>query len=133
MYSINNVQIEGNLTRDPETKALPSGATVTTFSIATNRKWNDKEGKLQEDTQYHNIVFYGKQAEVAAKYLQKGSSAYVQGRLETRSWETDGVKQYRTEIVGENLRLGAKPQTSNIPNTNEKYPEEDINPEDIPF
>jgi single-strand DNA-binding protein len=133
MYGINLAQVEGNLTRDPEMKALPSGSNVTTFSIATNRKWNDKDGKLQEEVQYHNITVWGKQAESCAKYLTKGSSAYIAGRLETRSWEKDGVKQYRTEIVAHDVRFGAKPTTQKVGDTSVDYPAEEINPADIPF
>lgn len=138
MYNINTVMIEGNLTRDPELKALPSGSNVASMSIATNRKWKDKDGNLQEDVQYHNIVVFGKQAESCAKYLTKGSSALVVGRLETRSWEKDGVKQYRTEVVAEDVTFGSKPQNtpSKVGNTSVDYPqpeEENIAPEDIPF
>ena len=133
MYNINSVKIEGNLTRDPEMKALPSGSNVTSMSIATNRKWNDKDGNLQEATEYHNVTVFGKQAESVAKYLTKGSSAYVEGRLETRSWEKDAVKHYRTEIVANDVRFGAKPQASTIPNTTKEYPEENVDESEIPF
>lgn len=132
MYNINTVVIEGNLTRDPEMKSLPSGMSVTSMSIATNRRWTDKDGKPQEDTQYHNVVVFGKQAESVAKYLTKGSSAYVTGRLETRSWEKDGVKQYRTEVVADRVQFGSKPQPSKVADTGVDYPE-DIDPEHIPF
>ena len=132
MYNINTVMIEGNLTRDPELKALPSGSNVASMSIATNRKWKDKDGNLQEDVQYHNIVVFGKQAESCAKYLTKGSSALVVGRLETRSWEKDGVKQYRTEVVAEDVTFGSKPQASKVGNTSVDYPD-DIGEENIPF
>ena len=86
MY-INKAILFGNLTRDPELKALPSGVNVTSFSIATNRVWKDKDGNRQENVDYHNIVVFGRQAETVAQYLKKGSSAYVEGRLQTRSWE----------------------------------------------
>lgn len=135
MY-INKAMVYGNLTRDPEMKALPSGQNVTSMSIATNRTWNDKDGKKQEETEYHNIVVFGKTAENCAKYLTKGSGVYVEGRLQTRSWEKDGVKQYRTEIVAETVQFGAK-SSSTAPATQSNetpdYPEEEINPEDIPF
>ena len=124
--------VEGNLTRDPEMKSLPSGQNVTSMSIATNRRFKDKDGNLQDETQYHNVVVWGKQAESVAKYLTKGSSALVVGRLETRSWEKDGAKQYRTEIVAEDVTFGAKPQPSTVGNTSVPYPEE-VKPEDIPF
>lgn len=138
MVNLNKVMVMGNLVKDPEMKALPSGQNVTSMSIATNRTWNDKDGKKQEATEYHNVVVFGKQAENCAKYLTKGSGAYVEGRLQTRSWEKDGAKQYRTEIVAETVQFGAKPSqtattTSPAANTMSDFPEEEINPEDIPF
>lgn len=133
MYNINIAQVEGNLTRDPEMKTLPSGTVVTNLGIATNRKWKDKEGQLQESVEYHNVVVFGKQAESVAKYLTKGSSAFVSGRLETRSWEADGVKHYRTEIVANDVTFGNKPKESTVPNTSVPYPDSDIGEEDVPF
>ncbi len=143
MY-LNKAMIYGNLTRDPENKALPSGMSVCSFSLATNRVYNDRDGKRQESVDYHNIVVFGKQAEICAKYLSKGSSTYVEGRLQTRSWEKDGVKQYRTEIVAERVQFGPKVSgagsgsqnttaTDNRESALPDYPEETINPEDIPF
>lgn len=147
MY-INKAMIYGNLTRDPEMKALPSGMQVCSFSVATNRTFKDRDGNRQESVDYHNIVSFGKQAEVCAKYLTKGSGVYVEGRIQTRSWDKDGVKQYRTEIVMDKFEFGAKssggtgaPQSSggstNTPQDNAPvlpdYPMEEINPEDIPF
>lgn len=144
MY-LNKAMIFGNLTRDPELKSLPSGMQVCSFSLATNRVYNDRDGNRQEQADYHNIVVFGKQAENSAKYLHKGSSTYVEGRLQTRSWEKDGVKHYRTEIVAERVQFGPKSgggeggsapapkkEEGNAPEPVE-YPEEDINPEDIPF
>lgn len=147
MY-LNKVMLIGNLTRDPEMKSLPSGIKVTNFSIATNRTWKDKDGSKKESTEYHNIVTFGRQAEIIAQYMKKGSSIMVEGRLQTRSWEADGKKNYRTEIMAENFQFGSKgspaggsasegksedsqkaPELDTI-----EYPEEDeINPEDIPF
>lgn len=146
MY-LNKAMIFGNLTRDPELKSLPSGMQVCSFGLATNRVYNDRDGKRQEQTEYHNITVFGKQAENTAKYLTKGSSAYVEGRLQTRSWEADGVKHYRTEIVADRVQFGPRsgggaPQQdgggSSAPADEKKpavpdYPEEEINPEDIPF
>lgn len=144
MY-LNKVMIFGNLTRDPELKSLPSGIQVCSFGIATNRVYKDKEGKRVEQADYHNIVVFGRQAETSAQYLKKGASAYVEGRLQTRSWDADGVKQYRTEIVAERVQFGPRASggesapassatTSEAPQANApEYPEEDINPEDIPF
>ncbi len=152
MY-LNKAMIYGNLTRDPEMKALPSGMNVTSFSLATNRTYNDRDGKRQEQVEYHNIVVFGKQADTAAKYLKKGSGAYVEGRLQTRSWEKDGQKLYRTEIVADRVQFGPRSdgggggsysggaaQASPAQNPQDAhasvlpdYTEEDINPEDIPF
>ena len=152
MY-LNKAMIYGNLTRDPEMKALPSGMQVCSFSVATNRSYNDRDGKRQEAVEYHNVTSFGKQAEVIAKYLTKGSGVYVEGRLQTNSWEKDGVKQYRTEIVVDKFEFGPKSgggagassagagastATSTGGNNNSapvlpEYPTEDINPEDIPF
>lgn len=147
MY-LNKAMIFGNLTRDPELKALPSGMNVCSFSLATNRVYNDRDGKRQESVDYHNITVFGKQAENCAKYLTKGSSTYVEGRLQTRSWDKDGQKQYRTEIIADRVQFGPKggnsggastPSNDQAPADDNKapampdYPEEEINPEDIPF
>jgi single-strand DNA-binding protein len=147
MY-LNKAMIYGNLTRDPEMKALPSGMQVCSMSIATNRVYNDRDGKRQENTDYHNVVVFGKQAETSAKWLTKGSGVYVEGRLQTRSWDKDGQKQYRTEIVADRVQFGPKTGAGGAPSapmgTNPQdeggkapalpdYPEEEINPEDIPF
>lgn len=150
MY-LNKVLIVGNLTRDPELKSLPSGAKVTSFSVATNRVWSDQSGKRQEATDYHNIVVFGRQAETSAQYLKKGSSVLIEGRLQTRSWDgQDGKKQYRTEIVADRVQFGSRPGgaapagfAASAPADNAsgpaidmdviEYPENDLNPEDIPF
>lgn len=104
MFSLNRATIVGNLTRDPETRAIPSGQTVCSFAVATNRRWKDKEGNTKEDTQYHEVTAWGKLGELAAQMLSKGKKVYVEGRLQTNSWEgTDGAKRSRTEIVAENF------------------------------
>jgi len=103
--------IVGNLTKDPELKQLPSGSSVANFSVATNRTWKDKDGAKQEDVEYHNIVIFGKMAETVAQYMRKGSQLMIEGRLQTQSWEKDGVKKYRTEIVAESVQFGAKPKS----------------------
>jgi len=141
MY-LNKAMIFGNLTRDPELKSLPSGMQVCSFSIATNRVYKDRDGKRAESTDYHNIVVFGRQAETSAQYLKKGASAFVEGRIQTRSWEKDGEKQYRTEIVADRVQFGPRsgggaptgdsPKEKDAGNAPE-YPEEEINPEDIPF
>lgn len=108
MY-LNKAFLIGNLTRDPELKALPSGIKVASLSMATNRVWKNKDGQRQEAVDYHNIVAFGKQAETLGQYCHKGSSLYVEGRIQTRSWEgQDGKKNYRTEIVLENFQFGPK-------------------------
>ncbi len=151
MY-LNKAIIIGNLTRDPEKKALPSGIAVTSFSVATNRTYKDKNGAKQDATEFHNIVVFGRQAETAGQYLKKGQSVLVEGRLQTRSWEQDGVKKYRTEILASTIQFGPKAGASGTssgagqsgPSKSEaqpspasedsiEYPEDEINPDDIPF
>jgi single-strand DNA-binding protein len=109
MY-INKVILFGNLTRDPELRALPSGMNVVNFSIATNRVFRDRDGKKQEQTDYHNVVVFGRQADTTNQYLKKGSSVYVEGRLQTRSWDdkASGEKKYRTEVVADRVQFGPK-------------------------
>lgn len=104
---VNKVILIGNLGRDPEMRSLPSGQAVATFSIATNRRWKDRDGQKQEQTEWHNIVVFGRQAEVAGQYLTKGKQIYLEGRLQTRSWDDkqSGEKKYRTEIVCENFQM----------------------------
>ena len=149
MY-LNKATIIGNLTRDPEMKTLPSGIKVTNFSLATNRVWS-KDGQKQEAVDYHNVVVFGRQAETSAQYLKKGSQAMVEGRMQTRSWDDAGTgkKMYRTEVVADSVQFGTRaqgvanmaPQSENpvsapsaAPSMDTiEYPEEDINPEDIPF
>src|SRR3954465_2762720 len=108
MY-INKVFLFGNLTRDPELRALPSGMNVASFSVATNRVYRDRDGKKQEQTDFHNIVVFGRQADTVNQYLKKGSSVFVEGRIQTRSWEgKDGEKKYRTEIVADRVQFGPR-------------------------
>ncbi len=152
MY-LNKAFLFGNLTRDPELKSLPSGIKVVSFGLATNRTWKDKNGVKQESTSFHNIVAFGKTAEIMAQYLKKGSSAFVEGRIETRSWDdkNDGSKKYRTEIIVDNFQFGpssggrsggesfSKGESESAPKAQAsqmdtiEYPTEEINPEDIPF
>jgi len=108
---VNKVILIGNLGRDPEVRSTPSGQPVATFSLATNRKWKDQSGNRQEETEWHNIVCWGRQAEVAGQYLTKGKQIYVEGRLQTRSWDDkqSGEKKYRTEVICQNFQmLGAR-------------------------
>lgn len=104
MYSLNRAQVMGNLTRDPEMRYTPNGQAVCNFSVATNRRWKDKDGNNQEQTEFHNVVAWGKLAEFSSQWLHKGNRVYVEGRLQTRNWEgQDGAKRNRTEIVVENF------------------------------
>jgi single-strand DNA-binding protein len=146
MNSLNQANIIGNLTRDPEMKVIPSGQTVTTFSVATNRSWKDKSGEKKEEVEYHNIVVWGKLAEICGQYLNKGKKVFVSGNLKTRSWEaTDGSKKSRTEIVAQDMiMLGGKSENHSerastdysdmgINASMVQPPEDEIKLEDIPF
>ena len=155
MY-LNKAFIFGNITRDPELRSLPSGMNVCSFSVATNRVFKDRDGKKQEQTDFHNVVVFGRQADTTAQYLKKGSSVFIEGRMQTRSWDgKDGEKKYRTEIVADRVQFG--PRTSGAasggmgggsrnyaPPVDDdmggmsagagiEYPKDDINPDDIPF
>ncbi len=153
MY-INKVQLYGNLTRDPELKALPTGNQVCSFGVATNRTYKDKDGNKQEQVEFHNITMFGKQAEVASQYLKKGRPVFIEGRLQTRNWDDKetGKKMYRTEIIVDQFQFGPsqggegqansysgdstaepKPAAKTVGAGKVEYPDEDINPEDIPF
>jgi single-strand DNA-binding protein len=109
MY-INKVWLYGNLTRDPELKTTPTGMNVCSFSLATNRTYVDKNGGKQEEVQFHNVVAWGKQADTIARYMKKGSPVFVEGRIQTRSWEdkNGGGKRFATEVVLENFQFGPK-------------------------
>ena len=155
MY-INKAFIFGNLTRDPELRAMPNGMNVCSFGIATNRVFTGRDGKKQEQTDFHNIVVFGRQADTVAQYLKKGSSAFIEGRIQTRSWDgKDGEKKYRTEVVADRVQFGprggstggasgGKRSSEEQPPENQdeqsggggagiEYPKDDINPDDIPF
>lgn len=150
MYSLNRATIIGNLTREPEVRQTPSGQSVCSFGLATNRTWKGNDGSKQEATEFHNIVAWGKLAEICGQFLAKGRKVYVEGRLQTRDWEgQDGVKRYRTEIVAENMIILDKggaggaggggnmgggggfmpPMPPNEPSASD----DEINVEDIPF
>jgi single-strand DNA-binding protein len=117
--NLNKVQLIGRLTRDPELRTTPSGQTVTTVGLATNRTWNDKSGQKQEKSEFHNIVMWGRLAEIAGQYLTKGQEAYFEGRLETRSYTgKDGVEKRTTEIIAENMQMGSRPQGGGSANYN---------------
>jgi single-strand DNA-binding protein len=105
MASVNKVILVGNLGRDPEVRYMPNGEAVANFSIATTDSWKDKSGQKQEKTEWHNIVMYRRLAEIAGEYLKKGRPVYVEGRLQTRKWEKDGVTRYTTEIVADQMQM----------------------------
>jgi single-strand DNA-binding protein len=115
MASVNKAIIVGNLGRDPETRYMPNGEAVTNIAVATTETWKDKNsGEKKEATEWHRITFYRKLAEVVAQYMKKGSSIYVEGRLQTRKWtDKDGVERYTTEIIADSMQmLGGGPKQS---------------------
>mgnify|MGYP005846118103 CR=1 FL=1 len=141
--NFNKAIVAGNLTRDPETRTLPSGQSVVNFSIATNRTWTDQSGSRQEAAEFHNIVAFGKLAEICSSYLSKGRLVLIEGRIQTRSWQDQGGnKKNRTEIVAENMQMGPRggeggggapanptnnqPNQSNQPSKPQQDQEEDI-------
>ncbi|EKD93308.1 MAG: hypothetical protein ACD_28C00181G0010 [uncultured bacterium] len=102
--SLNRAQLIGNLVRDPEVRQTSGGRSVVNFSIATSSRWTDASGQVQEKTEFHNVVVWGKLADICAQYLKKGSKAFIEGRIQTRDWQgEDGVKRYRTEIIADNM------------------------------
>jgi len=114
--NLNKVFILGRLTADPQLRATPSGQQVANFSVATNRVWNDKNGQKQESAEFHNIVVWGRQAEVASKFLNKGGLVLVEGRLQTREWDDkQGQKRKTTEIVADRIQLGPRPASAQNP------------------
>lgn len=155
--NVNKVILVGRLTKDPEVRTTNSGRSVTSFGIATNRYWTDKNGQKQESTQFHNVVLWGKLAEIAGQYLTKGQEAYIEGRLETRVYQTkDNTNRYVTEVIGDNMQLGSKPRGTSssqpyqpaaapvssaagtkkeeeIPTINLEDEEDEVKIEDVPF
>ena len=122
--NLNKVFILGNVTRDPETRAMPSGQQVVNFGIATNRFYTDQAGQKKQDTEFHNIVAFGKLADTISRYVTKGSLIMIEGRIKTGSWTNpQGVKQYKTEIIAENLQLGPRPQGGATPAGQYKAPQ----------
>lgn len=152
MSDLNKAMIIGRLTRDPESRNIPTGQLVSNFSVATNRNWKDKSGAKQEKVEFHNIVVFGKLAEICKQYLSKGKKVFIEGRLQTSSWDDqNGQKKYKTEIVAENMQMldslssGTNNSSQNSSqNTSKKEDnndlpmidletEEEINIEDVPF
>ena len=155
--NLNKVLIVGRVTADPELRTTPGGQTVTTLGVATNRTWTDKNGQKQEETEFHNVVIWGRQAEVATQFLKKGSTVLIEGRLRTRSWtDKNGGQRRTTEIMSERMQLGPRPGgfspqgggvagsapkdegEKEVVTTPEEIPtinleDEEIKPEEIPF
>lgn len=146
--NLNKVFIIGRLTADPQVRTTPSGLEVATFGVATNRNWTDKSGEKKEATEFHNLVVWGKQASIVNQFLTKGSTIFVEGRLQTRSWEgKDGQSRRTTEIIAERIQLGPKPTGAGVPREKSFTPDvpakedmpvidiegDDIKPEDLPF
>ncbi len=136
--SLNKVQLIGNLGKDPELKYTPSGVAVATFSIATSESWKDQEGNQQEKTEWHNIVAWRKLAEICGEYLKKGKKVYLEGKIQTRNYEKDGIKRYVTEIVADQLIMldggggagkGSSSTASEAAPTTSEAPKDD----DLPF
>lgn len=148
-FSLNRAQIIGNVTRDPEVRQTGNGQMVASFAVATNSTWTDKMGQKQEKAEFHNVVVWGKLAEICQTYVKKGRKIYVEGRMQTRDWEgEDGVKRYRTEINAENIilldRSGApetgiaydrEPQSAAVKSSQEQSApvEEEVSLDDLPF
>src|SRR3989339_1945276 len=135
--NLNKAFVLGNVTRDPEVRSMPNGNQVTNFSMATNRVWKDAQGQKKEEAEFHNIVCYGKLADISARYLNKGSLVLIEGRIKTRNWtNSQGIKQYRTEIIAESMQLGPKgagsPNASRTSNYGKSFsrpePEQPNNP-----
>lgn len=125
--NLNKVLLVGRVTATPELRRTPGGASVTTFSVATNRTWSDKGGARQEETEFHTVVAWGRQAEIASQFLVKGSLALIEGRLRTRSWQDkNGANHKSTEIICERLQLGPKPQGGGAPRAGGGEPAPDM-------
>ncbi len=128
---INKVILIGNVGADPETRYLPNGNQITTIKLATTDSWKDKQsGQQQDRTEWHRVVFFGKIAEIAGQYLKKGSQCYIEGRIQTREWEKDGIKRYTTEIVvdmgGVMLLLGGRGEASDQEERSERKPSKPV-------
>jgi single-strand DNA-binding protein len=136
---VNKVILVGNVGQDPETKYMPNGGAVTNLTLATSETWKDKNtGEQQEKTEWHRITFYQKLAEIVAQYVKKGSKLYVEGRLQTRSWEQDGVKRYATEIIANEMQMLDTRQGGDKPQQQQKGPPQSNGPDDdfdssVPF
>lgn len=138
MASLNKVMLIGNLGREPEIRYMPNGDAVANVALATAESWKDKNGEKQEKTEWHRVIFFGRQAEIAGEYLKKGSSIYIEGRLQTRKWnDKDGNERYTTEIVADRMQmLGGSREASREqnpqPSRQQRSPADDFD-DDIPF
>ena len=131
MRDLNKTMLIGNLTRDPELRTIPSGQTVASFSIATNRSWNDNAGELQKAVEYTDIVAWGKLAEIAGQILKKGRKTFVEGRLQTRNWDgQDGVKRYKTEVIASDIIVLDRP--AGVGSFDQSRQQENTTPEAVP-
>ncbi|MEX0690057.1 MAG: single-stranded DNA-binding protein [Candidatus Paceibacterota bacterium] len=125
--NLNKVILIGRLTADPELRTTNSGNPVTSFSVATNRVWNGKDGQKNEETEFHNIVVWGRQAEVSSKFLAKGSLVMIEGRLQTRSWETkEGQTRRTTEVIAERVQFGPRSSSTNSGPSQSNNQKEDL-------
>lgn len=143
--NFNKAFVLGNVTRDPELRHIPSGKAVTTFGLATNRTWKDASGEQKSQVEFHNIVAWGRLAEICGQYLKKGSLVFIEGRIQTRSWQDQqGQKKFRTEIIAETMQMGPrsgeKPREETPPKeelATVEYPpaeeDEEIKADEIPF
>jgi len=131
---INKAIIVGNLGQDPEKKVSDNGTVITTFSVATLEKWKDKNsGQFTEQTEWHRIVAFGRLAEICADYLSKGSKVYIEGRLQTRSWEKEGVTRYTTEIVAREMKMLDSKADNSTPEGYGNSDKKKIKEDDVPF
>lgn len=137
MNFLNKAQIIGNVTRDPELKKTKNGQAVVTIGVATNRRWKDSTGEYKEDVEFHNVVCWGKLAEIVNQYLKKGAKVFFEGRLQTRNWEDDaGIKHYRTEIIAQDMIMLSKKNESESDEGFEMAGSSDgdeFSAEDLPF
>jgi len=143
--NLNKAFVLGNVTRDPEVRNLPSGQQVTSFSIATNRFYTSQAGEKKQEAEFHNVVCFGKLADISARYLTRGSLVLIEGRIKTRNWmNKEGVKQYKTEIIAETMQLGPRAGgAAGAPGANSNFgkssfqpkpePEQEMRQEEIPI
>lgn len=132
---LNKVMIIGNVGRDPEMRYTPGGSAVTSFSVAVSRRWTTPENEVRDETEWFNVVAWNKLAETCNSLITKGRKVYIEGRLQTRSWEgPDGQKKYRTEVIASTmLLLDSRPREAGAPSGEPGFPSDEMEPDDIPF